>query len=293
MNALRSLILFAPLLASQIVAIGQDADTLWQKGGNFNINFQQVGFNNWANGGEAALTLGTVIDYSANYKDENQTWKNSFQFAYGFQRKKDDSPRKNTDLIIISSEYGKNLTESWQLTASVDFRTQIANGYKYADDNIPNDSLVSKFLTPAYLQPSLGIGYKKEAFSATISPIAAKLTIVTDDYLSSLGAYGVEPGKKIRSQLGTNINLNYKKEIMENVTLKTNLLMFGDYNQFSYWDINWDLFIDFKINDFLSTNFLVQAIYDDDITGNSDDPAITGPALQLRNVLNIGFNLKF
>ena len=28
----------------------QEEDTLWTNGGNLNLNIQQVGFNNWANG---------------------------------------------------------------------------------------------------------------------------------------------------------------------------------------------------------------------------------------------------
>lgn len=80
---------------------------------------------------------------------------------------------------------------------------------------------------------------------------------------------------------------------MENVTVKSNMLLFGDYNNLNVWDVNYELFVDFKVNKFITTNFLLQAIYDDDIKGNNENLNISGPALQIRHVLNLGitFNL--
>ena len=144
----------------------QEEDTLWTKGGNLNFNIQQVGFNNWANGGESSTTFGSVLDYSANYKDDKQTWKNTFQGAYGLLKRKDISSRKNTDLLIITSEYGKNLNDKLQVAAAIDLRSQFTNGYQYTEDPNTGDeieTLVSSFFSPGYVLSTLGLSYRCSA----------------------------------------------------------------------------------------------------------------------------------
>ncbi len=292
--------LLAIMIIANSFAYGQDenpADTLWKKSGNLNINMQQNGFSNWANGGESSVALGSAFNYSLDFEDDDTNWHNSVDMAYGFVNKKEQGLRKNNDLIVITSEFGQKLSPRWKFSASLDIRTQFSDGFEYKIDENTGDeirTLVSTFLSPGYIQPYVGVRYKKgKSFSVAVSPLAQKITIVTDEGLSATGAYGVDPGKKVRAQFGSNINVHYKKEVFENVTVKSNLLIFGDYQTLNYWDVNYDLFIDFKVNSFLSTNFLLQAIYDHDIKGNSEDESVTGPALQLRNVLNIGFNIKF
>ncbi|MCK7540534.1 MAG: hypothetical protein MZV63_61400 [Marinilabiliales bacterium] len=39
-------------------------------------------------------------------------------------------------------------------------------------------------------------------FTLFLSPLTSKNTFVNDDLLSAAGAFGVEPGKKFRSELG-------------------------------------------------------------------------------------------
>lgn len=273
------------------------ADSTWEAGGNFAFNIQQSGFSNWAKGGEGAISWGSVLNLSADRSGENNLWKNSLQAAYGFISKEQTGLRKNTDLLIFNSNYGMEISENWEFNASMDFRTQFDEGYKFSVDRATGEetkTLVSDFLSPGYIQPSLGFGYKEgKKVAATISPISNKITIVLNDSLSALGRFGVEPGEKVRSQLGAAFTASYKESIMENVSLKTNLLLFGAYRDLGLWDVNYDLFINFKVNKYISTNFLLQLIYDDDIRGNSDDPDITGAALQIRNVLNFGLTIKF
>ena len=293
------LVFFTLLFALPVISIAQEAqsDTLWKTKGILSFNIQQAGFSNWANGGESSTSWGTGLSYNANFADERQSWKNSFEAAFGFIKNESTSSRKNADLLIINSEYGRNLSEKVLISAALDIRSQFADGFVFSED--PNTgaeikTLVSSFFAPGYIQPSLGLSYKEgDTFSALFSPLSNKLTIVADDQLSAAGAYGVTPGDKFRSQLGATFNFSYQNEVMENVNIKTNLILFGDYQTLSFWDVNYDLFIDFKVNKFITTKFLLQAIYDHDIKGNSDDSNITGPALQIRNVLNLGVSIDF
>jgi hypothetical protein len=119
-----------------------------------------------------------------------------------------------------------------------------------------------------------------------------KVTFVMDDDLAAVGAYGVDPGDNMRSQTGWSVSAVYQKEIMTNVNLKTSLLLFDAYESLGHVDVNFDLFLNFKVNKYITTNFAIQAIYDDDVNIEDDDGKV-GPRLQLRNVLNIGLTYNF
>lgn len=295
-NFILSIAIALPFLGS---AMYQEApaDSIWDVGGNFAFNVQQAGFSNWAKGGEGSISWGTVLNVSAIRTGKNNSWKNSLQAGYGFISRGNSGLRKNADLLIIQSNYGLHINKNWEFNASIDIRSQFDNGYKFSVDSNTGEeirTLVSTFLAPGYVQPSLGFGYKEgKRVNATLSPISNKLTIVLEETLSDLGRYGVDPGSKLRSQLGAAFAASYQEKIMDNVSLKTKLLLFGAYEDLGLWDVNYDLFINFKVNKYISTNFLLQLIYDDDIRGNSDDPNVVGPALQIRNVLNFGLNIKF
>jgi hypothetical protein len=270
-------------------------DTIWKSGARVAFLLQQVGLKNWAGGGESSLSYGTEVALFADKKRDNHTWKNSLGAGYGLIQNGNRGVRKNNDYLILISNYGRILTESWKLSAILDFRTQIAPGYRYEIDentNLENEILISEFLAPGYLQPSVGLTYtKKEVFAATISPITNRITFVNNRTLSELGAFGVDPGKRVRSQLGASITSSFKKNVMENVELRSNLQLFGDYETLRKIDVLWDLFLVFKVNKYITTNFTLQMIYDDDIKIMRDD-GTEGPALQVRNVLNVGINFR-
>ncbi len=88
------------------------------------------------------------------------------------------------------------------------FKTQMTPGYNY-----PNtEDKISDLLAPAYLLFSLGMDYKPTPeFSLFLSPLTSKNTIVNDDLLSDAGAFGVEPGKKFRSELGAYANAHTRR----------------------------------------------------------------------------------
>jgi hypothetical protein len=270
-------------------------DTIWRKGANVAFLLQQVGLRNWAGGGESSLSYGTEVALFTNKKKDNHIWNNSLGAGYGLIQNGGRGVRKNNDYLILISNYGRSISKSWKLSAILDFRTQFAPGYRYEIDgntNLENEILISEFLAPGYLQPSVGLTYvKDEVLSATISPITNRITIVRNRALSDEGAFGVDPGKTVRSQLGASMTASLKKEIMENVQLRSNLQLFGDYQTLRNIDVLWDLFIVFKVNKYISTNFTLQMIYDDDIKITRDD-GTEGPALQMRNILNIGINFK-
>lgn len=277
-------------------AISQERDTAWVRGGNAALFIQQVGVKNWAGGGENSLSYGSQLTLFAHHITEGHTWENSFEGAFGMISKENISARKNVDFMILRSKYGNFFAENWQLTGLLEFRTQFTAGYQFRTDagtNVETRTLTSDFMAPGYLQAIFGVTYRpNDNFSATFSPFANKMTFVLNDSLSDAGAFGVDPGEKVMYEIGTSLEARLQRQLMENVTLKTNLLLFAAYSDLNHIDVFWDLFLDMKINNWLTTNFSAQLIYDHDIDIEDEEGDI-GPRTQFRNILNVGVALSF
>jgi len=138
-----------------------------------------------------------------------------------------------------------------------------------------------------------------DIFSAFIAPVTAKITIVNDQALADSGAFGVDPGKKVRSELGGYIRLMFQKDIIENVSFATKMDIFSNYlNNPQNIDINWETLLTLKANKYLSATLTTHLIYDDDvkIEEDTDNDGITdrkGPRTQFKEVVSIGLTIKF
>ncbi len=186
------------------------------------------------------------------------------------------------------------------------FRTQFAPGYAIVD-GVPNkDATISDAFAPAYTLLALGMDYKpNDKFSAFISPVTMKNTIVMDDVLSAAGAFGVEKGKNFRAELGGYVKLQYSTELVKNVGLATKIDLFSNYlNNPQNIDVNWETLISMKINEFMTATIATQLLYDHDINIVKEQPVVDengvvtdagsiGPGVQFKEVLGIGFSYKF
>lgn len=265
-------------------------DTTWSIGGENALNFSQVSLSNWAAGGENSLSANGFIHFFANRKKGNYIWENKARIAYGLVKQGGSSLRKSNDALQFTSTYGQSVFKKWYLTASIDFNSQFSKGYKY-----PNDStVISSFLAPAYVLVTLGLDYKpNKDFALSLSPISTRTTIVTHDSLSNAGAYGVTPGKKSRFEFVGTIKLFFKTDLMRNVSFKTNLALLSNYlDDPQNIDVNWEVYINMKINQFLSANISTHLIYDDDVMIKNKD-GIMGARVQFKELFGIGFSYKF
>lgn len=273
----------------------------WETGGAINLNFAQVGLKNWAGGGQNSVALSSLVSLNANYEKDKTKWTNNLDVAYGIARVGGgDFPfKKSDDQLILISKYSHDINENWAYAGLLDFRTQMAPGYTYRFDTINGeqeevkDRLISDFLSPGYAIVTAGIEYSRgESFYALISPIAGKITMVLNDELNSRGAFGVDSNEAIRFEFGALLRIGYKKKVMENVDFSTGLTLFQGYSNFGKIDVNWETLLTFKVNKYLSTTFSTLLIYDDDVDVVRDDETV-GPAIQFKNVLNIGLLYKF
>lgn len=271
-------------------------DSLWNIGGEFNFNFQNVGLYNWAAGGQSAFAFSAFFIGHANFDDGNHKWTNDLNTGFGMlnQQNIDFPTRKTDDQIIVNSQYGKYLSKHWLLSAGLRFQTQYAIGNEFTtgDDGIVERNKISDFMSPGYLTPSLGIEYSiKDVFTTSFSPVAARFIFVNDDVLSAAGAFGVDPGEKMNVYFGFNYYLWFKKEIAENITFENTLNVFGPYEKLGEMKVNWETGLVMTVNNWLNVNVGTNLIYDHDVTLNKEDGSV-GPGTQFKYALSLGLTFK-
>lgn len=281
----------------------------WTNGGLFSVNFGQVSLTNWAGGGVNSISLSGLFNVFANWKKESQTWENSLTLGYGVTKLGKADFFKNDDRIDLTSKYGKQAFKNWYYAALLNFRTQMADGFKAPGDT----NKISTFMAPGYLLGALGLDYKPNAnFTMFIAPITAKYTFVMDQNLADAGAFGVEAatkdalgvmipgtGHQYRSEFGGYVRIAYNKaDILKNVNFTTKVDMFSNYlHNPKNIDINWETIIGLKVNEYITASLSTLLIYDDDIHINVGNDAsgnsIIGPRTQFKQVFGAGFSYKF
>lgn len=273
----------------------------WKLKAAFGVNGTQSSFVNWSSGGRNNISAIGFLSASANYSKNKWQWKNNLELALGGMKYLDSIGRKQgfqktDDKIDFSTNVGYKLKDKWYLSFIGGFRTQFMDGYSY-----PNDSVkVSTFMAPGYINLSLGIDYSpNDNFSLFVSPLSSKMTIVNDQRLADLGAFGVDQavfsanggaveGKKFRAEFGAYLKMTYQKEVFHNVNLKAKLELFSNYaHNPQNIDVNADVLWTFKINSWLSASLNWTVIYDDDISVR-DSKGNFGPRTQFKSVLGLG-----
>jgi len=282
-------------------ASGQEAerDTSWKSGGFVGITFNQVNLSHWSQGGDNSLSLSSTLNLFANYVKVKKSWSNNLDLGYSLTKTSNNPMRKSDDKIDLTSKFGYKIDDSkWFYSALGNFKSQFAAGYNFPNDSVP----VSKFLAPAFLTLSIGINYKPTDYlEIFVSPATGKWTFVTDQDLADAGAFGVEParvdasgvpvvgtGKTVRSEFGAYMNIMFKKDIMQNVTLSSKLELFNNYtdkdkDNAKNVDLNWESLLLMKVNKWITASVSVQVIADDNISKQT----------QFKDVISVGFGYKF
>lgn len=265
----------------------------WKKKGTFTLLFNQSTFNNWVAGGENTLSGNIGVNYDFNYKKNDLTWDNKVLGSYGLlQSKNTDFEKKTDDRFEFNSVLGKKAFGDWYYSFFLNFRTQFTKGYVYGKDSNGAEirTEYTNFLSPGYLTFGPGLYWKKsDNLKVNFAPLTSKLTFVDKSNTSNIGYvdgsyFGVDANKSIRYELGFYASAYYKLDLITNVSAENTLNLYSNYLEDSQnVDVDYTLSIVMKINRYLSTNLIVQTIYDDN--------AFQG--LQLREVFGLGVNFGF
>lgn len=261
----------------------------WKTGGSFGLNFSQVRLANWAGGGQSSLSVGSLVNLTADYSRGKAIWENRLDLGYGLIRQGDSSQeqsdfRKTDDLLNFASKYYYHIDEGFYFSGVADFRTQMDVGYDYRQEN--NETVryrISDFMAPGFLLTSLGVTYKKEKiYTIKVAPFTGKYTFVFDDALSARGAFGVQPGNRARAEIGALFSYTHEQEIFTNINLRSNLNLFANYETLTHIDVNWEAILMMKVNKYITSTVAAQMIYDHDVIER----------VQWRNAINVGFLLS-
>ncbi|MBR9861412.1 DUF3078 domain-containing protein [bacterium] len=284
----------------------------WKKGGFTSINFNSVGFENWAAGGIQANSVTFTGNVFANYKKNKLSWDNSLDIAYGLIKQEGEDYRKNEDKIDFLTKFGLRATDKLNYAGLLNFNTQFAPGYDFTveDENRPK---ISDFMAPAYLNLSLGMDYKPTDYlSIYFSPAAGKFTFVMDDSIAAQHTYipdGTDAqgrqyySDNYRAEFGVYMNLLFDKSFTENFSAKSRLSLFNNWtdknvNNRQNIDVNWETTFNLKITKFIGASLFTHLIYDDDVDvpteyNEQGEPTAFGPRIQFKRAFGIGFSYKF
>jgi hypothetical protein len=235
-----------------------------------------------------------LVNLHANYTKGSTSWENTLDLGYGVVKQAGRGVRKSDDKLELMSKYGYKTSSNWYYAGSFSFKTQFDKGYKYNEEEGTKQQ-ISDFMAPAYTLISLGMDYKpSEAFSLMLSPVTGKTTFVLDEALSDRGAFGVKKGKATRNEFGGFVKVSYNKDVWEDVNLTTKLDLFSNYLEDPQnIDVNWDVLISMKVNEYLSANINAQLIYDDNINYVNEEGEVLGPRIQFKEVFGAGLSYKF
>jgi hypothetical protein len=127
-----------------------------------------------------------------------------------------------------------------------------------------------------------------------LSPVTARWVIVSNDSLSAAGAYGVDPGKRSKVEIGAFASVIYKTDLSKSASFQGRLDLFSNYkHEPQNIDLYWTNMLLVKVTKIITMNLNVDMIYDNDIKTVKSDGSIGGPTLQLKELMGIGLAVKF
>ena len=98
----------------------------------------------------------------------------------------------------------------------------------------------------------------------------------------------------MRLECGALSKFTLKKTVVNNVDLTSTLDLFSSYSEtFGNIDVNWDLMINMKVNEFLTASINTTLVYDDDVEYVNKDGVNKGVKVQFKEILGIGLSYKF
>ncbi len=276
------LFLTAQPLYSQAISIPdtlQGWDTIWMAG----LNGSQAAYNNWSQGGASSVSgTGSSVFTLLNRKGE-RGYGFRVNLKYGQSYNNGQGIRKTDDVLSIRNRVTKSFKDEKKLAVYVStwFQTQFDEGYNYNAGVGESDSLISDFLSPAYITESMGLAYTPDDFFTMEVGIGLKQTIIKNGDLSV--NYGLNPGEHFVSEGGVSTGLNYKKEIFTNIYYTASFETFTNLlNGLKKTDIYWYNELHGEINKVVSATFQFELRYDNDFSSQ----------FQMKEVLSAGVSLK-
>ncbi len=268
--------------------------THWLHKFNTGLQFSQAYVSkNWYQGGNNYLAL--LYNFYWNVQlnptyHPNQIFESTVNYKLGINSiEQNEVGRKysiSEDNFQYNVKYGFKAFKKWFYTLTGQFKTQFFRNYK-TNTNIRSAS----FLSPADLNLGLGMTYSyantKKTFnmSASIAPLSYNLKICIDKDIDPT-QFNIKPGHKTHNEFGSSGEVNMTWQATSNISMRTRLFAFTDYN---YFQGNVETTWDFAINKFLSTQIYVNMRYD----SSSDFNISKWHHWMMKEILSFGLSYTF
>jgi hypothetical protein len=279
----------------------------WTKGGQFSINVNQGGFDNWISAGDADWSIGAngYVNLFANKawagkkSGKAKQWTNNLDVYEGVlnvhnERTNVSTFNKLDDRIDLLSKYSVPVTKTVSFATVGNVRTQLY-------DTKSDGKRKSGFFAPAVVTIAPGFQWNPTTyFSAFLSPLSSRWVVISNgpnslvQGIPAAKPFGVFPNRKVDWQPGGFAQFLFNKGLgkEKKVNLKSRLDLYSNYaNDPQNVDIFFDNFLSFKVTKWISAGVNMTMIYDDDIkqfgwTRNK-------PGLQYNHNIGIGITRKF
>ena len=270
----------------------------------------------WQAAGDNTITILANVNFLHTFKKGKFTLTNTASAKFGYNNMKIDLNGKkrgvwfkNVDEIAISTAPQWDMVKNWTYGANIKFRTQFAPGYSARGDQQLGNPRVSNFMTPGYLDASVGFTYvlpsEKFPLKVNLAPIAMSATYRND--LSTSNDYGVAPGLKSKYEGGLSVQLDFDKtwgkngwlryrttaysfygwitDIASKKKFKPTALEDGTMSKYEHVvpTLRWENTIDIKATKYISTQIYVQLYYN---KAEIDK-------LQVQSMLSVGLTYTF
>ena len=207
-------------------------------------------------GGDNSIALVATFNLKHIFTKDLFTIETKFNAKLGYNRMKvtvDDKEEgiwfKNQDEFEISTAPSFKMTKNWSYGFIAKFRSQFVNGYKSRTEQEEAD-LKSKFMTPAYLDISLGITYKspekKFPITVNMSPLALNATFAENDWIRKRQVdkdgneikpaypYGIEdPDRTSKYEGGSSVQIDFDRTFGKTGYLRYRTMLYGFYGWIS------------------------------------------------------------
>jgi hypothetical protein len=193
----------------------------------------------WQAAGDNTVTVLANLNFLHTYKKGRFTLTNTASAKFGYNNMKTQLESgdsrgvwfKNVDEVALSTAPQWAMVKNWTYGANVKFRTQFAPGYTNRGDKQNGISRVSNFMTPGYLDASLGFTYvlpsEKFPLKVNLAPAAMSATYRHDQFTSK--DYGVPEGYTSKYEGGLSIQLDFDKTWGKNGWLRYRTTAYSFY----------------------------------------------------------------
>lgn len=246
----------------------------------------------WQAAGDNTITILANVNFLHTYKKGKFTLTNTASAKFGYNNMKTDLKGngvqkgvwfKNVDEIALATSPQWDMVKNWTYGANIKFRTQFAPGYGARGDKQNGIARVSNFMTPGYLDASVGFTYvlpsERFPLKVNLAPIAMSATYRHD--LSTSNDYGVAEGHKSKYEGGLSVQLDFDKTWGKNGWLRYRTTAYSFYGwitdisakkKFVATDakptyqhvmptLRWENTIDIKATKYISTQIYFQLYY--------------------------------